>query len=40
MQRNLPHIISQATSAPLLLEPAYARVFFCALGRESGINSL
>ncbi|EBB3382921.1 serine peptidase, partial [Salmonella enterica] len=26
MQRNLPHIISQATSAPLLLEPAYARV--------------
>ncbi|HFZ9214455.1 TPA: S49 family peptidase [Salmonella enterica subsp. diarizonae serovar 61:r:-] len=40
MQRNLPHIISQATNAPLLLEPAYARVFFCALGRESGINSL
>ncbi|EIS2195808.1 S49 family peptidase [Salmonella enterica] len=40
MQRNLSHIISQATSAPLLLEPAYARVFFCALGRESGINSL
>ncbi|WP_239823724.1 hypothetical protein, partial [Salmonella enterica] len=28
MQRNLSHIISQATSAPLLLEPAYARVFF------------
>ncbi|MDX5171026.1 hypothetical protein, partial [Salmonella enterica] len=25
MQRNLSHIISQATSAPLLLEPAYAR---------------
>ncbi|ECL0759511.1 S49 family peptidase [Salmonella enterica] len=24
----------------MLLEPAYARVFFCALGRESGINSL
>lgn len=40
MQRNLPHIISQATNAPLLLEPAYARVFFCALGRESGINCL
>ncbi|ECO0852286.1 S49 family peptidase [Salmonella enterica subsp. enterica serovar Newport] len=40
MQRNLPHIISQATNAPLLLEPAYARVFFCALGRESGIGSL
>lgn len=40
MQRNLPHIISQATNAPLLLEPAYARVFFCALGRESGIDSL
>ncbi|EJN2239961.1 S49 family peptidase [Salmonella enterica] len=40
MQRNLPHIISQATNAPLLLEPAYARVFFCALGRESGVDSL
>lgn len=40
MQRNLPHIISLATNAPLLLEPAYARVFFCALGRESGIHSL
>ncbi|EIK2676031.1 S49 family peptidase [Salmonella enterica] len=40
MQRNLPHIISQATNAPLLLEPAYARVFFCALGRESGADSL
>ncbi|EAY7604739.1 serine peptidase, partial [Salmonella enterica] len=25
MQRNLPHILSQATNAPLLLEPAYAR---------------
>lgn len=40
MQRNLPHIFSQATNAPLLLEPAYARVFFCALGREAGIVSL
>lgn len=40
MQRNLPHIITQATNAPLLLEPAYARVFFCALGKESGITSL
>ncbi|MGF2865684.1 S49 family peptidase [Salmonella enterica] len=40
MQRNLPHILSQATNAPLLLEPAYARVFFCALGRESGAGSL
>ncbi|ECJ6126432.1 S49 family peptidase [Salmonella enterica] len=40
MQRNLPHILSQATNAPLLLEPAYARVFFCALGRESGAASI
>ncbi|EDC2355106.1 S49 family peptidase [Salmonella enterica] len=40
MQRNLPHILSQATNAPLLLEPAYARVFFCALGRESGVASI
>lgn len=40
MHRNLPHIISQATNAPLLLEPAYARVFFCALSREAGFASL
>lgn len=40
MQRNLPHILSQATHAPLLLEPAYARVFFCALGKEMGIARL
>lgn len=40
MQRNLPHILSQATHVPLLLEPAYARVFFCALGKEIGIERL
>lgn len=40
MQRNLPHILSRATHAPLLLEPAYARVFFCALGKEAGIERL
>jgi hypothetical protein len=26
--RNLPHIASLAFNEPLLLEPAYARVFF------------
>ncbi|EHV6791203.1 S49 family peptidase, partial [Escherichia coli] len=29
-----------AFNEPLLLEPAYARVFFCALGREMGAASL
>ncbi len=36
MRRNLSHIIAAAFNEPLLLEPAYARVFFCALGREMG----
>ncbi len=27
--RNLPHIASMAFNEPLMLEPAYARVFFC-----------
>ncbi|HHR5902694.1 TPA: S49 family peptidase [Providencia alcalifaciens] len=40
MQRNLFHRLSQAIHAPLLLEPAYARVFFCALGKEMGIERL
>lgn len=33
--RNLPHIASMAFNEPLMLEPAYARVFFCALGRPA-----
>ncbi|VEA68468.1 Probable protease sohB [Serratia rubidaea] len=36
--RNLPHIASMAFNEPLLLEPAYARVFFCALGKELGVG--
>lgn len=40
MRRNLSHIIAAAFNEPLLLEPAYARVFFCALGREIGAASL
>lgn len=40
MSRNLSHIAAAAFSEPLLLEPAYARVFFCALGREMGAVSL
>ena len=40
MRRNLSHIIAAAFNEPLLLEPAYARVFFCALGREMGAASL
>ncbi|MCV2924750.1 S49 family peptidase, partial [Escherichia coli] len=40
MRRNLSHIIAAAFNEPLLLEPAYARVFFCALGREMGDTML
>lgn len=40
MRRNLSHIIAAAFNEPLLLEPAYARVFFCALGREMGAARL
>ncbi|HDS7425955.1 TPA: S49 family peptidase [Escherichia coli] len=40
MRRNLSHIIAAAFNEPLLLKPAYARVFFCALGREIGAASL
>ncbi|HEB0587316.1 TPA: S49 family peptidase [Escherichia coli] len=40
MRCNLSHIIAAAFNEPLLLEPAYARVFFCALGREIGAASL
>ncbi|KFC09041.1 phage protein [Trabulsiella guamensis ATCC 49490] len=40
MSRNLSHIAAVAFNEPLLLEPAYARVFFCALGREMGATSL
>ncbi|EJO1584953.1 S49 family peptidase, partial [Salmonella enterica] len=40
MKRNLSHIAAMAFNEPLLLEPAYARVFFCALGREMGAGSL
>lgn len=38
--RNLPHIASMAFNEPLMLEPAYARVFFCALAGQLGISSL
>ncbi|MFO6427065.1 hypothetical protein ACLBOM_21340 [Escherichia coli] len=34
MRCNLSHIAAMAFNEPLLLEPAYARVFFCALGKE------
>ncbi|HGB4478364.1 S49 family peptidase [Salmonella enterica] len=40
MSRNLLHIAAAAFNEPLLLEPAYARVFFCALGREMGAASV
>ncbi|EPO0743576.1 TPA: hypothetical protein ACIAAH_005573, partial [Escherichia coli] len=36
--RNLPHIASMAFNEPLMLEPAYARVFFCALAGQLGIS--
>ncbi|POU74070.1 capsid assembly protein [Leclercia sp. LSNIH6] len=38
--RNLPHIASMAFNEPLMLEPAYARVFFCALASQLGITRL
>src|SRR5699024_12789634 len=38
--RNLPHIASMAFNEPLMLEPAYARVFFCALAGHLGIRRL
>lgn len=38
--RNLPHIASLALNEPLLIEPAYARVFFCALGKLLGVGRL
>ncbi|HGH3389933.1 TPA: S49 family peptidase [Citrobacter freundii] len=40
MRRNLSHVAAMAFNEPLLLEPAYARVFFCALGKEIGAGSL
>lgn len=39
-QRNLAYIASLAFNSPLLLEPAYARVFFSALGKEIGVTSI
>ncbi|QGU10429.1 S49 family peptidase [Leclercia sp. J807] len=38
--RNLPHIASMAFNEPLMLEPAYARVFFCALAGQLGMTRL
>ena len=39
--RNLPHIADRmAFNEPLMLEPAYARVFFCALAGQLGITRL
>jgi len=38
--RNLPHVASMAFNEPLMLEPAYARVFFCALAGQLGITRL
>lgn len=40
MLRNLPHIAGMAFNQPLLLEPAYARVFFCALADQLGIRAV
>lgn len=36
MRRNLSHIIAAAFNEPLLLEPAYARVFFARSGARWG----
>lgn len=39
-KRNLSHIASMALNQPLLMEPAYAQVFFSALGKEIGFSQL
>lgn len=40
MPRNLAHIAGMAFNEPLMLEPAYARTFFSALGKEIGADSI
>ncbi len=40
MRRNLHTLLQQHSMNRCFLEPAYARVFFCALGREMGAASL
>ena len=38
--RNYPHLAARAFNQPLLLEPAYARVFFSVLGERFGANKM
>ncbi|WP_368750144.1 S49 family peptidase [Klebsiella aerogenes] len=38
--RNYPHLAARALNQPLMLEPAYARVFFSALSEHLGANRL
>lgn len=38
--RNYPHLAARALNQPLMLEPAYARVFFSALSERFGANRL
>lgn len=40
MHHNLAHIASRAINEPMLIEPAYARVFFSVLGKEIGASQL
>lgn len=37
---NFPHLAARAFNQPLLLEPAYARVFFSALSDRFGTGRL
>lgn len=38
--RNYPHLAARALNQPLMLEPAYARVFFSVLSERFGANRL
>lgn len=40
MLRNFQHLSARAFNQPLMLEPAYARVFFSVLGERLGANRL
>lgn len=40
MRRNLSHIAAMAFNEPLLLEPAYARVFFARWVKRWGPEAL
>ncbi|MFX2611894.1 S49 family peptidase [Enterobacter mori] len=38
--RNLQYVAARTLNQPLLMEPAYARVFFCALSERLGVSRI